>query len=152
VLIPSNLYGPNDHYGSVGSHLVAAALYKAHVAKRDGADHIDVWGDGTARREFTFVEDVSDWVATAAGDLSAWPPMMNIGLGTDHSILDYYRYALNVVGYDCELRLDPSKPAGMHQKLMDSSLAAGFGWTAPTDAESGMRAAYAAYLAQQTEH
>lgn len=146
TLIPSNLYGPNDHYGSVASHLVAAAISKAHDAKRAGADFIDVWGDGTARREFTYVEDVGNWVAGAAGSISSWPSVMNIGVGRDYSVREFYELAMEAVGYTCELRFDPSKPAGMRQKLMDSSIASQFGWTAPTDISAGMSRAYAAYI------
>lgn len=146
VVIPSNLYGPNDHYGSAASHLVAAAIYKAHIAKQTGADHVDVWGDGTARREFTYVEDVAEWVASSTDRLAEWPPLLNVGLGKDYSISEFYEFALAAVGYDCELRLDPSKPAGMQQKLMDSSRAAGFGWAPPTDVPGGMAQAYRVFI------
>lgn len=146
VVIPSNLYGPNDHYGSEASHLLAATIWKAHVAREAGANFLDVWGDGTARREFTYVEDVAEWVARAAHGLADWPPLLNVGLGRDYSIREFYEFALETVGYECELSFDPSKPAGMHQKLMDSSLAASFGWDPPTDIRTGMAAAYAAFL------
>lgn len=146
VVIPSNLFGPNDHYGSAASHLVAAAIYKAHVAKVTNAGHIDVWGDGTARREFTYVDDVANWIATSTGGLASWPSMLNLGIGVDHSVREYYELALEAVGYDCSLRFDPTKPAGMHQKLMDSSNAAGFGWAPQTDARTGMARAYETYL------
>lgn len=152
VLIPSNLYGPHDHFGSVGSHLAAAALYKAHVAKVEDSGVIDVWGDGTARREFTYVGDLGDWVAKEAGNISGWPALMNVGLGRDYSVAEFYRQALETVGYEAELRLDPTKPAGMHQKLMDSSLAARHGWSPPTDIGEGMALAYAAFLESDTEH
>lgn len=147
AVMPSNLYGPNDHYGSRASHLVAAAIYKAHAAKQSGADHIEVWGDGTARREFTYVEDVATWLAGHFDALAGWPPLMNVGLGRDYSIREFYEAAMDVVGYHVELRFDASKPAGMHQKLMDSSLAAGQGWVPETDIRAGMASAYAAYLA-----
>ena len=146
VLIPSNLYGPHDHFGSTGSHLAAAALYKAHIAKSEGAEAIDVWGDGTARREFTYVGDLSSWVARDAANIADWPALMNVGLGRDYSVAEFYREALATVGYEAQLRLDPTKPAGMHQKLMDSSLAAEHGWEPSTDITEGMALAYAAFL------
>lgn len=146
AVIPSNLYGPNDHYGSAASHLVAAAIHKAHVAKETKAEFVDVWGDGTARREFTYVDDVANWIATAASGLKEWPMLLNIGLGVDHSVREYYEYALEAVDYECALKFDPTKPAGMHQKLMDSSLAAQFGWAPRTDVRNGMATAYAAHI------
>ena len=146
VIVPSNLYGPDDDYSLTRGHLVAAALRKAHDAKRTGAQHIDVWGDGKARREFTYVGDISRWIATALPTLSSWPSLMNLGFGQDHSVLDYYRYALEVVGYDCELVTDPSKPAGMQVKLMDSTQAKRFGWAPSTGMVQGMKMAYARFL------
>lgn len=146
VIIPSNLYGPHDDFSLDRGHLVAAAIAKAHRAKAAGADSIDVWGDGTARREFTYVGDLAAWVARRLDAMHEWPTLMNVGQGDDHSVLDYYRTALEVVGYECELVTDPSKPAGMKQKLMDSSLAAGFGWAPSTTLRDGMKQSYDAYL------
>src|SRR6187402_1930244 len=146
VLIPSYLYGPNDHFTSVASHLVAAAIYKAHVAKTTKAAFIDVWGDGTARREFTYVGDVADWVATHVPNVADWAQLMNVGLGTDYSVADFYRQALATVDYEADLRFDSTKPAGMQQKLMDSSLAARHGWAPVTDIPEGMKRSYMAFL------
>lgn len=146
VIIPSNLYGPHDDYSLEQGHLVAATIAKAHRAKVSNADTIDVWGDGTARREFTYVGDLAEWVVTHLDEMSAWPALMNVGQGEDHTVLEYYRAALSVVGYECALITDPSKPAGMKQKLMDSSRAADFGWRPTTTLPVGMQESYAAYL------
>lgn len=146
VIIPSNLYGPHDHFGSAASHLVAAALHKAHTAKKFDAGVIDVWGDGTARREFTYVGDLAEWIAENIGKVAEWPEMMNVGLGRDYSVREFYETALRVVGYKAELRFDPSKPAGMPRKLMDSSIAMLHGWAPRTDIEQGMVHTYEAYL------
>ncbi|WP_206535691.1 NAD-dependent epimerase/dehydratase family protein [Microbacterium sp. 4R-513] len=151
VVIPSNLYGPHDDFSLERAHLVAATIAKAHRAKESGATSIDVWGDGTARREFTYVGDLADWVVEHLDSIGDWPTLMNVGQGDDHSVLDYYRAALETVGYECELVTDPSKPAGMHQKLMDSSLAADFGWKPSTSLVEGMRRSYEAYLASAAQ-
>lgn len=145
VIIPSNLYGPNDDFVPGRSHLVAATIAKAHAAKQTGARTIDVWGDGTARREFTYVGDLASWVVASLDAVHEWPALMNVGQGDDHSVLDYYETALRTVGYECELVTDPTKPAGMRQKLMDSSLAAEFGWKPRTSLTDGMRNSYDAY-------
>jgi len=147
TIIPSNLYGPDDDYSLDKGHLVAAALRKAHDAKSAGASSIDVWGDGTARREFTFVGDVAQWIAREWKTIGSWPSVMNLGYGKDNSVLDYYRAALTVVGYQCDLITDPSKPAGMQVKLMDSSVAKEFNWNPQTTIEDGMRVAYERFLA-----
>lgn len=146
VLIPSNLYGPNDDYSLGQGHLVAAAIAKAHRAKTDRSSSIEVWGDGTARREFTYVGDLASWVVDNISAMHDWPTLMNVGKGDDHSVRDYYEAALRTVGYACELALDPSKPAGMHQKLMDSSVARSFGWAPATGLDEGMRISYDRYL------
>jgi GDP-L-fucose synthase len=146
VLIPSNLYGPNDDYSLGNAHLVAATIAKAHQAKVTGATSIDVWGDGTARREFTYVGDLANWVITHLSEMESWPELMNVGQGEDRTVLDYYRAALETVGYACDLITDPTKPAGMQQKLMDSSLARGHGWDPRTSLHDGMRASYERYL------
>lgn len=146
VIVPSNLYGPDDDYSLGHGHLVAAAMAKVHAAKLSGATTIDVWGDGTARREFTYVGDLADWVVAHLGEIDTWPAMMNVGFGSYHSVLEYYQAAMEVVGYSGELVTDPSKPAGMHQKLMSSALAKQFGWEPRTELLDGMSIAYQRYL------
>ena len=150
VIIPSNLYGPDDDYSLARGHLVAAAIRKAHLAKSMSAATIDVWGDGTARREFTFVDDLAKWIVATVPYIRQLPSYLNVGVGVDHSVLDYYRYALATVGYECELVTDPSKPAGMHQKLMDSSAAREFNWDPSTDIATGMALAYERFLASDS--
>lgn len=150
IIIPSNLYGPHDHFGSTASHLVAAALHKAHLAKRSSAEAIEVWGDGTARREFTYVGDLASWIAKNIGQVAEWPEMMNVGFGRDYSVREFYEAALRTVDYRAELRFDPSKPAGMTRKLMDSSLAKQHGWDPRTDVDEGMLRSYTAYLQSAT--
>jgi GDP-L-fucose synthase len=150
VIIPSNLYGPGDDYASGTSHLVAAAIAKTYAAATSGAQTVEVWGDGTARREFTYVDDIASWVASAADRMDEWPHLLNVGAGVDHSVLEFYRAAARVTGFEGEFVLQPDRPAGMHQKLMDSSLAQSRGWAPSTDLESGMRQAFSAFLARST--
>lgn len=147
TLIPSNLYGPHDHFGSSSSHLVAAAITKAHQAKLHQRDTVDVWGDGTARREFTYVGDLADYLVQHVDQLEDWPAAMNVGIGRDYAVADFYRKALMTVGHEARLDFDDSKPAGMKQKLMDSTVARRHGWDPQTDIEQGMRLAYDSALA-----
>ena len=123
TIVPSNLYGPGDNFDSQSSHLVAACIAKVHDAKKTNRDTIDVWGDGLARREFTYVDDLSEWIIEALPEMSRWPDLMNLGLGKDYSVNEFYVAAMDAVDYKVELVHDLSKPTGMHQKLMDSTLA-----------------------------
>jgi GDP-L-fucose synthase len=143
TVIPSNLYGPFDHFEAERAHLVAAAIAKVHRALADGSDSVEVWGDGTARREFTYVHDVSSWIADVIDRLDLLPVTMNVGYGTDLSVREYYETVAEVLGFTGRLAFDTSKPAGMRQKLMDSSVAREHGWAPSTDLRHGIEATYA---------
>jgi len=151
AVLPSNLYGPHDHFGSAGAHLIAAALTKVHAAHVSGAPTVEVWGDGTARREFTFSEDLASWIVDQLPHIDAWPAWLNLGVGEDHSVADYYRIARDVVGYQGELAFDTSKPSGVPRRLIDSQVANSLGWRPTTSIEDGMAAAYAAFVTQTKE-
>lgn len=146
VIIPSNLYGPSDHYSLESAHLVAAALAKVHRAKIQDSPSVSVWGDGTARREFTFVVDLARWIVSNLARLGDLPPLLNLGLGADYSVKEIYETAMQTVGYQGVLEFDASKPTGMRQKLMDSSAARQFGWEPRTGLSEGMELSYQEYL------
>lgn len=146
-VLPSNLYGPHDHFDPETAHLISAALAKVDRAKRRGEHEVEVWGDGTARREFTYVGDLADWIASRVGGLAELPSVLNLGTGVDHSVAEYYSWAAEVVGWDGELRFDPSRPAGVPRRLLDSSRAAEHGWLPSTSIVDGMRATYRDLLA-----
>lgn len=140
TLIPSNLYGPGDNFDSNSSHLVAACLKKALAAKIKDEAEISVWGDGKARREFTYVDEVSEWLARTLPSIEEWPDAMNLGLGVDFSVEEFHNFALAAVGHQAELVFQPDKPAGMRQKLMDSSVARKrFGWDPKIYPQIGMQ-------------
>lgn len=147
TLIPSNLYGPGDTFSEISSHLVAATLLKAHKAKTENAQEIEVWGDGTAKREFTFIEDLSNWLVSEVGNIQEFPDVLNVGAGVDFSIDEYYEQALEVVGHKARLKHDIGKPVGMKAKLMDSSLAREkFAWNPKTTLKEGMAKTYQSFL------
>lgn len=149
--LPSNLYGVHDHFQLDQAHLVAATLAKVHLARTAGDATVPVWGDGSARREFTYSVDVASWLVEQVGKLSAWPARLNLGVGVDHTVAEYYEVARDVVGFDGELAFDASKPSGVPQRLIDSSVARALGWNPATTLREGMAATYADYLARSTE-
>lgn len=138
VLIPSNLYGPRDNFDSASSHLVASIISKALKAKELGLPELEIWGDGKARREFTYVADLADFVIRNLDKISDWDLMMNIGVDEDHSIDEYYELVCKILGLDITLTYNLSKPVGMRQKLMDSSNARKYGWSPSTNLEEGL--------------
>jgi GDP-L-fucose synthase len=147
TIIPCNLYGPNDTYTPAHSHLVASMIAKVHAACAAGAPAVTIWGDGTARREFLFVDDLAQWIVkTAAPNVAALPQYLNVGAGLDHTIEEYYRIGAAVIGFEGDFEMDATKPVGMRQKLMDSSLAFRFGWAPSTSLNEGIRRAYEAYV------
>jgi nucleoside-diphosphate-sugar epimerase len=146
TVIPCNLYGRYDHFEPNRSHMIPAVIHKLHQAKLSGSDVVDIWGDGLSRREFMYAEDLAHFLFYALDHFETMPNMLNVGLGQDWSINDYYQAASIVVGYEGGFTHDLSKPAGMRQKLVDTQKLAQFGWSAPTSLEQGLTNTYQFYL------
>lgn len=146
TLIPCNLYGRHDSFAEGRAHMVPAAIVKVHRAKEEGADEVEIWGTGTARREFMYAGDLADFVFFALDRMEALPQVINVGVGTDRSINEYYQAVADVVGYRGGYRHDLSKPVGMGQKLVDISLATALGWRARTSLQEGLSKTYEFYL------
>lgn len=146
TLIPCNLYGPHDKFDPKHSHLVPAIIHKVHVAKQQGQPAVEIWGDGTARREFMFAPDLADAIWGAVERFDTVPDLMNLGVGCDHSVNDYYRIAAEVIGWNGCFVHDTSKPAGMKQKLVSIERQTAWGWSPATSLEDGIRATYRHYL------
>jgi GDP-L-fucose synthase len=142
TLFPCNLYGPYDHFEGEGAHLVAAVLAKAEQALTTGARTIEIWGDGTARREFMHVHDLCDAVAYLLPRLESLPPRLNVGPGVDHTVREYYETAARVVGWEGDFVHDLARPVGMRRKLLDVSRLAATGWSARIGLEDGMAQTY----------
>ncbi|TDK50913.1 GDP-L-fucose synthase family protein [Antarcticimicrobium luteum] len=146
TLIPCNLYGLYDTFDPGRSHLVPAIIHKVHEAKTRGLGSVEIWGDGTARREFMFAGDLADAIWKAAAGIEALPGAMNIGLGHDHAINDYYAAVAGVIGWAGIFTHDLSRPVGMKRKLCATTRQTAWGWTAPTTLRDGLAQTYRHYL------
>ena len=147
TLIPCNLYGRYDHFEAERSHLVAAALLKLHRAKLARAPTVEIWGDGTARREFMDAADLADAVVQLVDGGRDAPALMNIGWGHDHAVNDYYAAAARAVGWQGDFTHDLSRPVGMQRKLVDVTRQSAWGWSPQRSLDEGMASTYA-YLLQ----
>ncbi len=145
TIIPPNLYGPHDHFDLVRSHLVPAIILKIEAAMTAGEDEVTIWGDGSARREFMFAADLADFVWRFHDRLEDLPDTMNVGVGADHSVDDYYRIVGEVLGYTGRFTHDTSRPAGIPHKLLDTAAQRDLGWTPATSLRDGVAATAAFY-------
>lgn len=145
TFIPCNLYGRYDKYDDSHSHLIPAVIKKIHEANLVGRQTIDIWGDGLARREFMNVRDLVDFIYFAMGQLEALPQNINIGIGHDYSISDYYKVIASVVGFNGDFVHDLSKPVGMNRKLVDVTAVNKLGWHHKVALREGIAEAYECY-------
>lgn len=145
-LIPCNLYGRHDHFDPLKSHLLPSIMMKVHKAKIDGDKTIEIWGTGTVRREFMYATDLAEITWECIKIFDQLPQSMNIGLGLDYSILEYYETAARVLGFSGEFEFNLSKPEGMKQKLVDNTRMKNLGLSAQTSLEDGIKKTYEFYL------
>ncbi|MDE2107374.1 MAG: GDP-L-fucose synthase [Patescibacteria group bacterium] len=146
TLIPCNLYGRHDKFDPVHSHLIPAIIHKVHQAKVVGDDQVEIWGDGMARREFMYAEDLVDLLFRAVKEFDTLPMIMNVGLGHDYSINEYYQAAADIMGYRGSFVHDLTKPVGMMRKLLNIDRQKSWGWTAKHTLRSGIEKTYDFYL------
>jgi GDP-L-fucose synthase len=143
--MPTNLYGPGDNYDLEKSHVIPALMRKAHEAKLAGEKVLQIWGSGTPKREFLHVDDAADAMVYLLKNYSG-DRHINVGSGEDIAIIDLARLVASVVGFEGEIRNDPSKPDGTPRKLMDVSTLFETGWRPQYDLESGLKHAYAWFM------
>jgi GDP-L-fucose synthase len=146
TLVPCNIYGRYDKFDPVHSHLLPAIIHKISQAKIAGQKTVDIWGDGTARREFMYGGDLADAIVRALDTFDSLPDMMNVGVGYDHTVTEYYKTVAEVVGHDCEFTYDLSKPVGMARKLVSIDRQQLWGWTATHGLREGIEKTVGYYL------
>ena len=156
-VMPTNLYGPGDNFHAGNAHVLPALMRRFHEAKLAGAAEVVIWGSGQPRREFLHVDDMAEAslfvldLPKAAYDANTAPMLshINVGTGTDVSILEVAQMMAAVVGFRGRIALDPGKPDGAPRKLLDVSRLAAMGWRAKTPLRQGLEQTYAWFLAQK---
>ncbi|EGQ8093106.1 GDP-L-fucose synthase [Vibrio vulnificus] len=146
--IPCNLYGYWDKFDPTKSHMIPAVIRKLDEAVKAAQEEVDIWGDGLARREFMFAEDLADFIFYSLERFDDVPSNINVGLGQDHSINEFYEVIGEVVGYKGSFTHDLSKPAGMKQKLVDVTKQGELGWSPKTSLRDGIKKTYKFYLTE----
>ncbi len=144
-VMPTNLYGPGDNYHPEHSHVVAALIRRVHEAKLADASSVVIWGTGTPRREFLYVDDFADACVFVLKNYSG-PEFINIGVGRDMSIAEFAQTVADVVGYRGKITYDASKPDGTPRKLVDVSRLSALGWRAKVSLREGLGKAYVDFL------
>ena len=146
TVIPCNLYGQHDKFDSEHSHMIPAVIRKINDAKNNNLKSIDIWGDGLARREFMYTADFADFIYYAIDNFEVMPQNINVGLGHDYTINEYYQKIADTVGYQGKFTHDLSRPTGMQQKLVDDTKLKAFGWQPQTTLEQGIQKTYEYFL------
>ena len=158
-LMPTNLYGPNDNYHPLNSHVVPALIRKVHEAKVAGDSEVPLWGTGTPKREFLYVDDMARaaiFVMELSKDSydSCTTPMqshLNVGYGSDITIRELIDTIVGVIGYQGEVVFDADKPDGAPRKLMSSQRIFGLGWKPTISLEDGIKNAYDDFVANASK-
>lgn len=149
-VMPTNLYGPGDNFDLETSHVLAALIRKFHEAKINNRDYVELWGTGTPKREFLFVDDLADVCLFLMKSYDS-SEIINIGTGEDLTIKELAELIRKVVGYEGDIKWDSSKPDGTPRKLLDVSKLSNLGWKAKTGLEEGIRKTYDWYIKHAEE-
>lgn len=144
-VMPTNLFGPNDNYHPMRSHVLPAMICRFHEAKEAGHPSVTCWGDGSPLREFLYVDDLANLCVFLMNNYSG-NEMVNAGTGKELTVKELAKLVAKVVGYEGEILWDVSKPNGTPRKLLDISKTANLGWRYRTELEEGIRLSYKDFL------
>ena len=145
-VMPTNLYGPNDNFDIQNAHVLPALIRKFHEAKVAGQKEVVVWGTGSPRREFLYIDDLADACIFLMNNYNNSPEIINIGVGKDISIRELALMVKEIVDYNGEIVFDTSKPDGTPRKLLDVSKLSSLGWQAKTGLREGIKRTYQWYV------
>ena len=143
--MPTNLYGVGDKYHLQNSHVLPAFLRKLHEAKESGAESVELWGTGTPKREFLYVDDLAQACLFLLENYDELEPI-NVGVGEEISISELAEKVKGIVGFEGEIKWNTEMPDGTPRKLLDVSKLANMGWKPSTDLDYGIRLTYADFL------
>ena len=145
--MPTNTFGPNDNYDLLNSHFFPALLSKIHKAKKYKKKFVEVWGDGSPKREIIYVDDVAD-ACVFFMNKRIKETMINIGTGKDYSIKFYVSLINKIIlpNYKIKIKYDKTKPNGTPRKVLSINLAKKYGWIAKTNIENAISTTYTDYL------
>jgi GDP-L-fucose synthase len=143
-VMPTNLYGPNDHYDLKNAHVLPALIRKIHEAKIKNEPFVTIWGSGEPRREFLYVDDLAD-ACLFLMERHNGAGLVNVGTGKDLTIMELAELISGIIGFRGSIRLDLSKPDGTPRKLLDISKLEGMGWKARISLKEGVRKVYETY-------
>jgi GDP-L-fucose synthase len=146
TLIPCNIYGEYDNFDPLSAHLLPAIIRKIHHAKVNKLNTVTIWGEGNARREFLYAKDLADAILTAAFDMDQVPTIMNIGVGIDHSINDYYKIVAEILDWNGDFKHDLNMPVGVSRKLNSIQRQIKWGWMPQTPLKIGIKKTYTYFL------
>ena len=146
TMIPCNIYGRFDKFEPEKSHLLPAIIQKLHHAINNDDSLVEIWGDGEARREFMYADDLADAVIYSLTHFDKMPQLLNIGVGKDHSINEYYAKVAKVVGFKGSFVHNLEKPVGMLKKLVSIEKQLSWGWKPKTELKEGIKKTYSYYL------
>lgn len=144
-LMPTNLYGINDNFDLNGSHVLPALMRKFHEAKISGQKFVEVWGSGTPKRELLYVDDLAEACVFVMNNKEV-TGLTNIGTGEDATIKELAEMVKKTVGFNGEIKFDPTRPDGALRKCLDVSKINSLGWKATTSLEDGLKKVYKWYL------
>jgi GDP-L-fucose synthase len=144
-VMPTNLYGPNDNYDLNNSHVLPAMIRKFHEAKLEGRESVELWGTGTPKREFLYVDDLADACVFLMNNYSG-SDIVNIGTGQDVTIAELAVGISRVVGYDGEIKYNTEMPDGTPRKLLDVTKLEEIGWKYSTSLKDGIEKTYKDYV------
>ena len=144
-LMPTNLYGQNDNYDELSSHFYPALISKIHKAKINKKKYLEIWGNGKAKRELMYVDDLANACEFFLKKKTKHF-LINIGSGNEKSIIQYSKYIMKKLKIDLKIRLNKNKPTGTPRKILDTSLAKSYGWKSKIDMDQGFNLTYRDFL------
>lgn len=138
-IIPCNLYGKYESFNEKKSHLISAAILKIYKAKKNKKNLVEIWGDGTVKREFLYVEDLVDFIFYSIKKFDSIPNNINVGYGRDFSIRQYYSYISKIMGWDGKFFFNKEKPQGQKRKLVSIKNQLKIGWRPKHSLQDGIK-------------